>query len=100
MKRLRLVVGHSSYGGNKLTLSHPEGGSIRDAISEAGFEFGDRVVVLLESEAEVVRRQALNEAADLVHAAAVGADAEVGGAIPSLCLSLAERAIRALVVEP
>jgi hypothetical protein len=45
------------------------------------------------------RDEALREAADLVHVAAVGADSASGGstgATVSLCLSLAEHAIRAL----
>ena len=50
---------------------------------------------LAEARAQA-RDEALREAADTVHAGALAADKEAGCALASLCLSLAEHAIRAL----
>jgi hypothetical protein len=51
-KRLRLLIAHSlGYPEPKLTVRLPEiGGSIRDAIKEAGFQLGDDVVLVKEDD--------------------------------------------------
>lgn len=57
MKRLDLEVTMSALyllageGKTKLTLKLPGGGSIRDAIRDAGFNLGDRVVLVLADDA-------------------------------------------------
>lgn len=51
MKRLRLVIEESSVFDDRLTFKLPEGGSIRDAITEAGFRLGEHVIVTLDPDA-------------------------------------------------